>query len=609
MRPDASKRIRRHAFLFLLGSLLFGVGAVRHLRAGGFDIRSTIHGHAGDGLFNLWVLEHVFLNLPQGLRALSDGRIFHPAENAYWWSDNSLATSAFYSLPRLAGVPPVPSFVLTAFVLSALAFAAICFLFAEIRRSSGAPAWTRWIVPFAAYLAFFTHTRIKDAEHFQYQFSVFWIFLLAAALRHNRDRRRRDFAGMACCTALLMATGPYFTLLGLCVLLPWAWLLAADARVDLRRWALRNLPLALPFLPPFLYIAWQYASASPGEIPLDTVRAGSVRLGRFLSLTLPGRAPMPREALGAGACLAMLLCGTAWTARHAKLFRQRGVWLPLLLFAASFAKIHELRPYDAWLRAGICLWAAARLAGSWRKGGCDLRQGQFLFLAGVAALTLGMALGPGKDFGKPHFIPNVWGLFSAGVPGFRGMRHLIRFAAMAQLAVHGLLFAAALRLGASRRGRAWTAAFALLAALHLVQHGKTRSDLARLDPDALSLQAEERGFFGNLQGVMLVVPAAPFHRNSQHMLRWIGCSGLSLLNGYSGRLPPAFAEIIRLENHHGRASPEQIAAAVAQGADFLCIPRAYVADATEDTVAAAYPVLFANPRFLVVDLRTARSDG
>jgi hypothetical protein len=123
------------------------------------------------------------------------------------------------------------------------------------------------------------------------------------------------------------------------------------------------------------------------------------------------------------------------------------------------------------------------------------------------------------------------------------------------------------------------------------------------------LQTDERAFFQTLAGSMLVVPAAPFHRNPEHMLRWIGCPDLRLLNGYSGRLPPTFAEIIRLENHKGRASPEQIAAAVAQGADYLCLPRAFVADATEEAVAAAHPVLFANGRFLVVDLRPARRNA
>jgi hypothetical protein len=607
MKPDASSRRPPRIGFVLLCALLFGLGAVHHLHVGRFDLRTSIYGHPGDGIFNLWVLEHVFQNAPRGLDALSDGRIFHPAENTYWWSDNSLAPALPYAAFRLAGASPIPAFVLTALFLSVLGFAAICLLFLELRRGMGAPAWTRWLVPFAACLAFFTQTRMRDAEHFQYLSSAFWILLLAAALRHTRERRPRDLAAMTGCMLLLMGSAPYFALLGVCLFLSWAWLLLADPRVDLRRWLPRTLPILLAFGLPVLAIAAAYASTDPVRTPLDTLRASSLRPERFLSPVFP--ASLPREAPGLPTLLACILCLAAFVASKRNALRHREIRIPLLAFGLSFADIKELRPFDAWLRAGLCLWAVVRVGAVCRKRGLGAWQAQMLFLAGVAGLVFGMAMGPGKDFGNPHFIPNAWGLFSVGLPGFRGMRHLIRFAAMAQLILQALAFAGALRLCQTRHARAWALVFALLAALHLIQHAPARTGLSRIDTSLLALQTDERAFFQTLAGSMLVVPAAPFHRNPEHMLRWIGCPDLRLLNGYSGRLPPTFAEIIRLENHKGRASPEQIAAAVAQGADYLCLPRAFVADATEEAVAAAHPVLFANGRFLVVDLRPARRNA
>lgn len=127
--------MRRHG-IHLLSAAVFLAGFTWWFRVFDYVPDQRLLGDEGDGLFNLWALEHARLQLPRGFAALSDGRIFWP-DNAqtFWWSDNLLAYQLFYAPLRALGFSLLNAYAGLVLLLSALAFAITVYFFKACMRS------------------------------------------------------------------------------------------------------------------------------------------------------------------------------------------------------------------------------------------------------------------------------------------------------------------------------------------------------------------------------------------------------------------------------------------------------------------------------------------
>jgi hypothetical protein len=604
---------RRTLLLTLLSLFLFSAGAFVHLHVGRFPPATTIYGDKGDGLFNLWVLEHVHRNAPQGWQALSDGRILHPVPNSYWRSDNLLVPALLYSLPRALGADTFRAYAWTVWILAALGFAATLALFAELRRDIPCPAWTGLLPPVFAFIVCFSQASLKNHMHFQNLASVFWICLLLALLRFLRSNATRDLLGIVLSMLFLLASAPYYALLGAGLLGVGGLALLANHHRHPLPALLRQLPVVLPFALVWVLLVLPYLHSETRDIPLATLRRSALSAEHLITplsgwiRNLAPWGPWPRlhpgGYPGAGLLIACVLC-LGWALfHHRRLLQKRIVWIPVILFLLSFVKVREIRPFVGWFR--LALFAVVALYGlATRKP--SPKQLRLFVLIASAVFVWGTAMGPGRHFSDTHFEPNVWGLFSRLLPGYGSMRELIRFAPLAHLLALALVFRAFLSVATSRTA---LVLLVLLTGLQLSENIGTHAVVSPVDPAHLGLDEAEHAFFETLDGVMFIVPAAPFHRNTQHMLRWMTYENLRLINGYSGSSTPELDALIAAENHHGRVSPEQVAAAIAQGADFLCVLRHYVPDPAEEQVRRSFPRLFENDRFLVVALRAHTEAG
>jgi len=271
------------------------------------------------------------------------------------------------------------------------------------------------------------------------------------------------------------------------------------------------------------------------------------------------------------------------------------MWVLVGIAGITLIKAKEIYPVTAWLRftvqlggLGICVFWLRRA----RSRAASLMFFWVLMLAGVA----GTAMGPGTFFGERAMDPSVWGILNGMIPGYGGMRDLIRFAPLITVCGAALISVMAFSL-------TWRVRIPLglgLLLMVMLEVPRFEAPRTRVNPGRIALQPEAERFFSSLDGAMLVVPAAPFHRNPIPMLRWQAFQNLRLVNGYTGRPTEMFTEVMRAENHHGRGSPEQVGAATASGADWICVQKAWVPQATEVSLSTAYPVVYEDGDFLVI---------
>ncbi len=530
------------SLLFLLASRWMGLG---------FESpATTLFGDTGDGFFNLWILEHLRLFLSGAGDTLSDGRILYPATDTFWFSDNLFALSPPYLLARAAGASRLAAAYYANLFWWAAAFAALWLLFSEVRKSVAARIpevgnAADWVPPFLALALLYTPARLHGLQHFQNHAWTGWMLLLAFTLRHLRLRRTPDLVGMAACECALMASAPYYAILGLFPLAAWAFASALRLPHD-ARWILRQLPWAVPFVLGVALLAWQHARVGAPAYPVEELRRTALRFGHLLP---PG-----------------------WRTRELRVGGYPGLWI---------------------LATVPCALAAACATPPRFRVSPPI-----LLLVTTLVLVAGVALGPRYALGR--------GLAFL-VPPLHGMRELVRFAPVVWVLAAALLFAISLP-ALCRFPRVGGGITAILLALALAETrpGATRRQIV---PTEISLAPAPLRVFGAMEGGLLVVPSAPFHRNPVHMLRWQPCRGLRLLNGYSGRNTPAFEAVIHAENHHGRGSEEQVLAARDAGADWICLLRDWVPDPTERRIASEWPVFYQDAEFLVLDLRSLPGEG
>lgn len=600
--------------LWTAACLLAGLfGLWSQVWSGGPEPTDRIFGDKGDGLFNVWVLEHVYRSVALGVGELADGRIFQPFhDQTYWWSDNLLVPGAGYSLFRWAALDPFASAFWTGMLFAGAVFAAsvglMLELFRAVRPERKAAAWA---VPLLAYAAAFSEARLVSYNHYQNFAAVFLVLLAWSAARQLRLRRRRDLALMAFWELCLLFSSPYHALLGVVLLAAWAFCQSADPEFRPVRFLRRNLPPVLPFAPPALWIAWRYAQVDPLAYPLSEVHKLSLRIGNLTISRFSGKWPeadlYPGGYLGLGLIIALMVIPVLLIVRHWRAVtafaRRRGVWIWLTLLLVSLIDAKEIKPVTVWLRLGVGLAVPVWIWIRCRRAGLSAADRTLLFVAGSASLVYALAFGPVMLFEGQALDPGVFGWFRHLVPGFGSMRELIRFAPTGQvllIATGWLLWLKALR---TRRA----AAYAVLAmgclGLQLADSRTVRPILTPVGPGE-RLRPEEIAFFRGVRSPMLVLPTVPVHRAARYMVLWQPVDGLDLVNGYSGRIAPEYDRFLELERLDGRASDSQLAHARNLGVKGLCLDKAVIPLARQAELRRAYPVEFENDRWLVLRLGT-----
>lgn len=621
----------------LASAVFFGFGVWLHFRTRIFAFEPVIYGDAGDGLFNLWLLEHVTRTAAHGPSALADGRIFWPLNAyTYWWSDNLLVPGAVYAVLKSLLGDMFTAYRATVLLFSAVIFGVFTWLFAELwrgcRRVSACelPRWMLLLAPAAAYLAFFSQIRLHDYLHFQRLASLFLVTLVIGALRHAADLRRRDWLLMLVSELLLLYSAPYYAVLGLCVLLCRGFFLLADRRVHLWAWGWRNGLLALPVVLLCVPAALMYAKVDPVNYSLGEVRSLSLQaehlytpLGGWLRGVLASVLPdgllavraggYPGAGLLVGTVLATGLVLVAGRRRLRDWSRPLPVRVFLLLWAVTLIGDRAVMPFTWGLRLVLVPSGLILLAWTWRRAAHTPASRQLAMLVAALVAFYGTAFGPGTHFKPPFTDISVWSVFAWLVPGYLNMREVLRFSSLGQLLLLALLWWLLLNAWAATRERlvarvALGGLVVLLAGLQLSETIGTRVLETLIEPGQVTLAADEAAFFRGLQGSMLAIPAAPFHQNPCHQLRWVAFPDLYLLNGYSARSTDVFDRLLEMESQHGGASDEQLAYAAGVGAQFVCLLRGQVPVAVQQHLQTRYPTRFANDRFLVLALPAFAAD-
>jgi hypothetical protein len=566
----------------------------------------TVFGDTGDGWFNLWILEHLRLNLLQGWAALSDGRILHPATATFWYSDNLLTLSPPYLLLRGLGWTRLAAVYGTSVFWMVAAFASGWWLFSEVRRSAvedAEKAPGAWLPPWLSLAVVVAMpARIMGVQHFQNHALVYVILLSAFALVNLRTRSCASFFAMGACQFALVASAPYYALLGMMVLMGWCIGFFLPSSFDMRRMWERCAVCALPWGLACIPFALAYHRTGTPEYAREELVRQAWRWTDLLSPALGGRV----QAYG-GLWFTILVAGSILIFLWAFSLKWRTkpfriAVLLVALWAFSSLKVKEIYLITSGLRlvvqisAVVCLvvWAG-------RSGRVWARTVLGLGLGGV--FILGVAMGPETFYGERGIDPSIWSMLHTVLPGVGSMRGLLRIMPAGAVMIVAAVFALAVAWGRRMRLIVWNGIALVIVVISLVELRSLEAPRMKVNPQELSFTSEQQNAFAQLAGVMVEVPAAPSHRNTGAMLRWQPFRDLRLVNGYTGRRTDAFDAVISAENHHGRGSPEQMEAAQAASADWLCIRRAWVPNEVEESLAARYPEVYRDDRFQVLDLR------
>lgn len=604
--------------LYVLGLL---TGAWGVMGAGHPAAPELLFGDKGDGFFNLWILEHLFLSCTTAARGLYDSGVFWPeGTRSLWWSDNLLVLSPPYLLARFSGASRLAAGFGTMQLFAGAMYLASGWLLTELLRSAQVtrrfPVWAEILPPLVAFPMAYGLARVASYSHMQNVAAVFLLTLVACGVRAERELSRSALFGMAGSFVALLGSSPYQAQMGLVLLLGWGLIITADAKVTPAR-LLRAAWLTGLLVAPFvLALVIAYQGVEPIAHPPSEVKHLSLRWANLWRPPggLPGplsEIPWLRGAaevekvggyLGLGLLILLVTVTGGVLPVVVRRIRAQPQWLlPLTLVAVTFLDIRELRPVAAglrWLAIGITaaiLWRRGRCSGSAQE-----RVGVFPLLC--AWVVFGVAFGPSRGFLVTGQDPGLWGFFAVWVPNFDSMRELIRFASTAQALLIAGLFGVALRAGARRR--AWWGVGAMCWVLQTGElfHGKP--PLTPVGPGS-ALTATEEHFFrdhATQMGPLWVQPAHPFHVNARHLYRWQPVTELRLINGYSGRPSASLARLMEVEAGAGTGSETVLTEAAAAGAGWACMEKSAMPEARRERVRARFPVLLENDRWLVVDL-------
>lgn len=587
---------------------MFLIGAWHHLALAPAGELPRIFGDEGDGLFNLWILEHVRAAAPHGWAALSDGRIFWPENaGAFWWSDNLLFPAALHALLVTLTGDILTAYILSALVLSFFGFlihgALYVFILRIVREAyPSVPGAVMWLAPAGAYAAAFSIVRIGDMVHYQTLVSPFLALMVLGGLDVLVSGRTRGIVLMGAGLLAVMYSTPYFALLGVCLVAVWVLFLAAT-RGGVTSMAVRGgwiLALLALLLAP---VAWAYLGGQHVEHLREEVLKRAVEP---LALVWPGN----RDAyLGTGLALGLVAGAVAllarWRAPLAAWLTDRRVLAGLALFALTLVNAGELKPWSGAVRLAVLVAGLVALLMWARCRGPSPVTLAIAFPAACSALVFAIASGPSTFYRPGQFDPGAWSLAAILLPGFDSIRDLQRFVPVGQ----GLLLGSLLGLAAAAMGVAngrWrlvvaAAAMALLL-FQSIEAWPSKAIRTPIHPDHLRLTAEEQEAAAALNGPMLVLPTRPFHRNTFTMLTWMHSPGVTLVNGYSGRPSEVFADLMRLEELHGPASDPQIELALGLGVRYLCLVADRIPADRMHGLRQRFPAVLDGEHFVIVEL-------
>jgi len=452
-----------------------------------------------------------------------------------------------------------------------------------------------------AVLVSLSPARLVGFQHFLSHALVFWVVLVACCLSFMRTRSTIALAGVAAGWASCMASAPYYAVVGFFPLGLCGLVLLTDPQTDWRRFIMRQVPWAVLIILPVLPILVAYMKVESREFAEEELLRAAWTFHHVFP-PLHGARQTGFPGLWLLVFGPLLLAGGLWripwaSFRSIRLKPLLWLGLPMLM---TFLEVKELFPVTSWLRLiMILVWIGYGVLHLRTKGEGASRAMFFLLLLGIC--VVGTAMGPGTFFGEGRLDPSVWGISSRTIPGYRGMRELIRFTPAASILLMGLCVALSLRLRPRIHPRVWAGVMALVILAGLVDPWRPKAVREGVTPIAFS--AEQEAFVRPLDGVGVEIPAAPFHRNPSAMLRWQAYRNVRLVNGYSGKTSTALKNVISAENHHGRTSEQQVSASLEAGADWMCLLRPWVYDRDEEALSATYPVLYRDEDILVVRIR------
>lgn len=617
--------------MLLLACLLYIIGAGSFLHLFSAQPAATIFGDEGDGLFNLWILEHTSRYFLQGFQAWSDGQIFWPHQQySFWWSDNLLTLTPVYALLKCISGDALTAYWWTVQVLSLAVYAMLLWFYQSLYRFWAGTAyktsWCYWLgLPVWTFLMFFSQIHLHNYLHFQHLAAVWLLLLLTGCVRYIFTRRRRDTLLVGLALLCLIYSAPYYAVLALCLLLGWALVLAHDTPNQLwhevRRHIWLVLLVGLLAVPGFL----AYRQADLLTYAPSVVRELSMQAAHWVTPLDGWLKTMSPELLsadlrpggypGLGLLVGLIIAALAagWKARFLikRLLMSREFWCWIVLWLITLVNAKEIKWFTCYLRIILIFWALARLLIVYRRHAPARPNLLLLFLAGCGFIIYGTAFGPGELFRFNTIDPSIWGLFSYVVPGYSQMREVIRFAPLGQIILGALVFLAVahavLTATTVCTKRLLGLVVAALVALQISETVRVKAPITEIAPSSITLREDETAFYQTISGSMAVLPSQPFHRNTYHMLRWDAHPGIKLLNGYSARSTPEFVRCMELERMYGPASEEQQAYLHSMGVQYVTAFHASLSDAAVHQLQQLSGVLYTNERLTVVQLPTNTS--
>ncbi len=614
----------RSTILFTLFlSLTCGIFGIRH-HLGSFpaDHPHSFFGDAGDGLFNLWVLEHAANHAIRGGDALSDGRIFWPENHdTFWWSDNLLVPSMVFRAARRVLSDRFAAYWLTTQLYSAVFYVVCCLFLTRIWKSvcirQGMPASrTVLLIPLIAYLAAFSNIRLLEIRHFQFHAaSVPLLLLVTGCMDFVGKPSKRSVSLIAVSELLLLYTAPYMAVLGACMLLVWFGVVLTE-RLDTPGTFLKTywpilfsaLILFVPGLRPYMMtnlITYERSeiirlSMMPAHVLFSFRTWGLPDLPGFSGL--PGGAT-PGSGLAVAAFAGLLASLIRYRDHLIQVLRRRTTWIWVILFLLTLLDIREVKPLFALLR--LALWGGLAVYIIGRRRAKETPECRTLFLLLVfTVLVYGIALGPDRNFEFQWLDPGIWGVFSRIIPGFGNMRQVIRFATLGQTLALGLFLWGLLRTF-SMKGIGPLCLRAVLIGALTLQIAETvtgRAPQTRVDPGKLEHSARAQEFFNAFQGSLLVIPSTPFQLNTYAMLRMSSSPLVILVNGYSARSSQFLDELMRIERETGHGSAEQIELARNAGVDAVCLIKRHISPKNLTALQEEQQIMYNDDFLLVIRL-------
>lgn len=618
--------------IILLAGGLFAGGSVLHLRVGQFEDPDYIYGDAGDGFFNLWVMEYVRTSIMDGDWNLADGRIYWPHnKNTYFWSDNLLIPTAGYSFLRFIRLDIFTAYRWTAILLSALGYLAFIWLFEIIfklirERRPGIPGWSEIFVILFAYLASFSSSRLIYFVHFQNLSSLWVITMIAGLIGYSRYRKRGYFIISVISLDLLVFSTAYFAITGALLLLAWIVMeLARDPRalfITLKNNIWYELACAAVAVP----VVLGYASVnSPGQ-PLEYIHRMATKpfhlylparglpryLYEFFFHRLPAIHHESPAYLGVG-----LILGIAglviWKFPSLLRWLLRAIKTPWFWGAVSVLIIWKLGPagwkaVNCW--AGVIFWLfllVLFLLEARRRNHTDPVSFPLAYLILCLIIIYGMALGPRSHFIGSPVNPSIWGICAAILPPLTHMRSVGRLAVVGQSLLFALLLVGLLEaLGSSKK---WLRRSAIMAAsliiiLQTADGWMGVAPLHHYDPKNIFPRTDEKRWWSEQKGIVAAFPSIPFPLSTREMLYYSGFPDIILLNGYSGHSTPEWDRVIKLGRRWYEPNLSQVTYVEELGVDYLAIRKDRVfPEVIEDLRKQNRPIIFENDRLIVIGTR------